>query len=63
MIESHDPVSTPIKNRVESRKSKVRNVDPTYFKSLVRSLRHLTCTRLKILYGVGFIRRYIETLN
>jgi len=63
MIESYNSVSTPIENRVESRKSKVRNVDPTHFKNLVRSLRHLTCTRPKILYRVGFIKRYIETLD
>jgi len=44
-MERCNPVSTPIENGVELRKSKVGNVDPTYFKSLVGSLRHLTCTR------------------
>ncbi|MBE2321243.1 Ty1/Copia family ribonuclease HI, partial [Solirubrobacter sp. CPCC 204708] len=37
------------------------DVDPTYFKSLVGSLRYLTCTRPDILYGVELISRYMET--
>jgi hypothetical protein len=60
-MESCNPVSTPVENGVELRKSKVGNVDPTYFKSLVGSVRHLTCTRPNILYGVGLINRYMET--
>jgi len=59
-MESCNPVSTPVENGVELRKSKVGNVDPTYFKSLVGSLRYLTCTRPDILYGVGLINRYME---
>ena len=62
-MESYNPVSTPVENRVEFRKSKVGNVDPTYFKSLVGSLRYLTCTRPNILYRVGLISRYMETLD
>ncbi|XP_073268730.1 uncharacterized protein [Populus alba] len=60
-MESCNPVSTPVENGVELRKSKVGNVDPTYFKSLVGSLRYLTCTRPDILYGVGLVSRYMET--
>jgi len=60
-MESCNPVSTPVENGVELRKSKVGNVDPTYFKSLVGSLRYLTCTRPDILYRVGLINRYMET--
>jgi hypothetical protein len=60
-MESYNPVSTSVENGVELRKSKVGNVDPTYFKSLVGSLRYLTCTRPDILYGVGLISRYMET--
>jgi len=60
-MESCNPVSTPVKNGVEVRKSKVENVDPTYFKSLIESLRYLKCTRPDILYGVGLISRYMET--
>ena len=35
-------------------------VDPTYFKSLVESLRYLICTRSDILYGVGLISHFME---
>jgi len=45
---------------VELRKSKVGNVDPTYIKNLVESLRYLTCTRPNIFYGVGLINRYMD---
>ena len=36
-------------------------VDATLFKSLVGSLRYLTCTRPDILFGVGLVSRYMET--
>ncbi|XP_074377713.1 secreted RxLR effector protein 161-like [Apium graveolens] len=36
-------------------------VDPTYFKSLVGSLRYLTCTRPDILYSIGLVSRFMET--
>ena len=62
-MESCNLVLTLIENGVELRKSKIENVDPTYFKSLVGSLRYLTCTRPNILYGVGLINRYIKTLD
>ncbi|KAG6512606.1 hypothetical protein ZIOFF_030731 [Zingiber officinale] len=35
-------------------------VIPTFFKSLVGSLRYLTCTRPDILYAVGLVSRYME---
>ena len=35
-------------------------VDLTLFKSLVGSLRYLTCTRSYILYGVGLVSHYME---
>jgi len=60
-MESCNPVSTPVENGMELRKSKVGNVNPTYFKSLVGSLRYLTCTKPDILYGVGLISIYMET--
>ena len=60
-MESCNSVSTSIENRVELRKNKVGNVNPTYFKKLSRSLRYLICTRPDILHGVGLINRYMET--
>ena len=35
-------------------------VDPTFFKSLIGSLRYLTCTRPDILYTIGLVSRYME---
>ena len=60
-MESCNPISIPVENGVELRKSKVGNVDPIYFKSLLGSLRYLTCTRPDILYGDGLISKYMET--
>ncbi|KAL0544465.1 hypothetical protein IC582_019580 [Cucumis melo] len=36
-------------------------VDPSYFKSLVGSLRYLTCTRPNILFSVGLVSRFMES--
>ncbi|KAH9671981.1 hypothetical protein KPL70_017541 [Citrus sinensis] len=36
------------------------DIDPTFFKSFVGSLRYLTCTRPDILYAVGLVSRYME---
>ena len=36
------------------------NEDPTLFKSLVGSLRYLTCTRSDILFAVGIVSRFME---
>ncbi|XP_028063233.1 uncharacterized protein LOC114266532 [Camellia sinensis] len=61
-MENYNPKNTPVDSGVEQKKGiKVGDVDPTYFKSLVGSLRYLTCTRPYILYGVGLISRYMET--
>jgi hypothetical protein len=51
-MENCNLISTLVENGLELRKSKVGNIDPTYFKSLIGSLRYLTCTKLNILYGV-----------
>ena len=56
------PVSTPVECGTKlSKHEEGETVDPTYFKSLVGSLRYLTCTRPDILFGVGLISRYMET--
>ena len=39
------------------------SVDPTFFKSLVKRLRYLTCTRPGILYVVRLVSRYMENLK
>ena len=60
-MENCNPVNTPVDSGVELKKgTKASDVDPTYYKSLVGSLRYLTCTRPNILYGVGLISRYME---
>lgn len=60
-MEKCNQVTTPVESGLELRKNEDGDVDPTYFKSLVGSLRYLTCTRPDILYGVGLISRYMET--
>ena len=62
-MENCNPVTTPVETGLELRKTDEGNIDPTYFKSLVGSLRYLTCTRPDILYGVGLVSRYMETPN
>ncbi len=54
-------ISTPVECGVKlSKHDKGESVDPTFFKSLVGSLRYLTCTRPDILYAVGLVSRYME---
>jgi Reverse transcriptase (RNA-dependent DNA polymerase) len=43
-----------------SRHDKGKVIDTTLYKSLVDSLRYLTCTRLDILYVVSLVSRYME---
>jgi hypothetical protein len=55
-------VSTPVECGIKlSKYEEGERVDPTIFKSLVGSLRYLTCTRPDILYGVGLVSRYMES--
>ena len=55
------PISTPLDCGVKLFKNDSGcSVNPTLFKSFVRSLRSLTCTRPGILYRVGLISRYME---
>ncbi|XP_028090326.1 uncharacterized protein LOC114290595 [Camellia sinensis] len=61
-MENCNPVNTPIDSGVELKKgTKAGDMDPTYFESLVGSLRYITCTKPDILYVVGLISRYMET--
>ena len=54
------PISTPVECRVKLFKhDEGEDIDPTFFKSLVGSLRY-SCTRPDILYGVGLVSRYME---
>jgi hypothetical protein len=58
------PVSTPVEcgNKL-SKHEEGERVDPKIFRSLVGSLRYLTCTRPDILYRVGHVSRYMESLT
>ncbi|GJZ32250.1 retrovirus-related pol polyprotein from transposon TNT 1-94 [Tanacetum coccineum] len=56
-----NPVGTPIEHKAKPFKhNEGKAVDSTLFKSLVGSLRYLTCTRPDILFAVGLISRFIE---
>ncbi|KAH9751814.1 hypothetical protein KPL71_014449 [Citrus sinensis] len=58
------PISMLVECRVKlSKHDEGEDIDPTFFKSLVGSLRYLTCTRLDILYVVGLMSRYVENLK
>jgi hypothetical protein len=43
-----------------SKNDEGEKINSTTFKSLVGSLRYLSCTRLNILYGVGLVSRFME---
>lgn len=61
-MEDCKPVCTPVECGIKlSKNDEGEKVNPTLFKSLVGSLRYLTCTRPDILFGVGLISRYMET--
>ena len=42
------------------REGKGKSVDPTFYKSLIGSLRYLTATRPDIVFGVGILSRFME---
>ncbi|KAJ7962054.1 Retrovirus-related Pol polyprotein from transposon TNT 1-94 [Quillaja saponaria] len=61
MLDSNS-VNTPMECGVKLSKHDVgEKVDPTLFRSLVGSLRYLTCTRPDILYALGVVSRYMES--
>lgn len=56
------PMNTPVECNIKlSKNDEGYLVDPTQYKSLVGSLRYLTCTRPDILYGVGLVSRFMES--
>jgi Reverse transcriptase (RNA-dependent DNA polymerase) len=56
-----NPVNTPVESGMKlSRYDEGKTVDATLYRSLVESLRYLTCTRSDIAYGVGLVSRYME---
>ncbi|KAG6511663.1 hypothetical protein ZIOFF_029740 [Zingiber officinale] len=60
-MDNSKSINTPIECGVKlSKHDEEEKVDPTFFKSLVGSLRYLTCTRPDILYAVGLVSRYME---
>ncbi|XP_050139286.1 uncharacterized mitochondrial protein AtMg00810-like [Malus sylvestris] len=60
-MEECKPISTPVECGVKLTKhDEGESVDPTFYKSLVGSLRYLTCTRPDILNAVRLVNRYME---
>ncbi|KAK2411591.1 putative mitochondrial protein [Trifolium repens] len=60
-MDDANPVNTPMECGIKlSKHDEGERVDPSLFKSLVGSLRYLTCTRPDILYAVGVVSRYME---
>lgn len=56
-----NPVNTPMERGTKlSKFDDGEEVDFTLFKSLIGSLRYLTCTRSDILFPVGVLSRFME---
>jgi hypothetical protein len=62
-MEDCTKINTPIECRVKmSNNDEGEKINSTtLIKSLVESLRYLTCTCLDILFGVGLVSRFMET--
>ena len=55
-IEECNPISTPADCGAKlSKNDEGKVIDSTLYRSLVRCLRYLTCTRSDILYGIGLV--------
>ncbi|XP_057775544.1 secreted RxLR effector protein 161-like [Salvia miltiorrhiza] len=60
-MEDCKAINTPVECGIKLSKNDGREkMDPTLFKSLVGSLRYLTCTRPDILYATGLGSRYMK---
>ncbi|KAG6466231.1 hypothetical protein ZIOFF_075949 [Zingiber officinale] len=60
-MDNSKSINTPVECGVKlSKYDEEEKVDLTFFKSLVGSLRYLTCTRPDILYVAGLVSRYME---
>ena len=60
-MENSNPMATPMEPKAKlSKKDKGETVDESLYRSLVGSLRYLTCTRPDISFAVGKISRYME---
>ena len=56
-----NPVNTPMERGTKlSKFDDGEEVDFTLFKSLIGSLRYLTCTRPNILFAVGVVSRFMD---
>lgn len=61
-MENCKSVDTPVDSKIKlSKYDECEKVDPTLYRSLVGSLRYLTCTRPDILFGVGIVSRFMES--
>ncbi|KAL0367758.1 UNVERIFIED_CONTAM: Secreted RxLR effector protein [Sesamum radiatum] len=55
------PVSTPVEYGFKlSSRQNGKKINSTYFKSLIESLKYLTCTRPDILFGVRLVTRHMK---
>ncbi|XP_020262720.1 uncharacterized protein LOC109838710 [Asparagus officinalis] len=63
--EACDPVDTPLEAGLKlKKKGEGNDINLIYYKSLIESLRYLTCTRtdMTISYGVGLVSHFMEEL-
>ena len=61
-MEDSNPMNTPMEPKTKlSRNDEGVVIDENLYRSLVGSLRYLTCTRPDISYAVGVISRYMES--
>lgn len=60
-MDDSNPVNIPMECEIKlSKHEEGERVDPTLFKSIVGSLRYLTCTRPNTIYDVGVVSGYMD---